>query len=646
MSVSIDRSAFCGAARGRRVPAQKASPTGPFLKRRRLAAVAVLLAALLLQTAPTFASSTDPAPPAPTPVPSKGPEQGNWQTVTPTLYGRLFGVYAVAPNDIWAVGSKVLIATTGTLIMHYDGSAWTEVTSIPWVRNAQRLNAVMATGPADAWAVGAEGPKTIALHWDGANWNPTDAAPPAPAPLPTPTPHCQAVFTDVGPDQNYYPFVNYLYCRGVIQGYEDGTFRPENPVTRGQLAKMVVGAFDLHSERELPRVQHFSDVPPASPFFFYIEAAYSRGLISGYADGTFHPQELVTRGQLAKVVTIAASMRDPDFWQAASRHEIPGGDGSEGAFSDVPPGSPFYPYVETAAGHNAITGYNDGTYRPQTNTNRAEVATVLYMAIFSAPAYSLNGVVSLSPTNTWAAGTDGVNPLVMHYNGTTWEHTALPAPVGINGRLSDIKMTPSGLFAVGSYSTALPDPNVPPLTIPDRSSHSLLFKYDPQSGEWVRKAVPGSSLPASTLLSAASVGGSAWAVGASESTTEGVMSPMALTSGRPPSQWSLLTPPAEDGGTTLASVAGSGSGDIWTAGWSGTAFSTLPSARMYAAHYDGASWDLAALPDLGTSSRLMSIFAVSANDVWTVGYSGQGPTTLPVILHYTSASGDHESKSK
>ena len=48
--------------------------------------------------------------------------------------------------------------------------------------------------------------------------------------------------------------------------------------------------------------QHFGDVPPANPFYDYVETAYGMGIISGYAGGTFKPGNNATRGQIAKIV--------------------------------------------------------------------------------------------------------------------------------------------------------------------------------------------------------------------------------------------------------------------------------------------------------------------------------------------------------
>src|SRR4051794_30814366 len=55
----------------------------------------------------------------------------------------------------------------------------------------------------------------------------------------------------------------------------------------------------------------FSDVPPNHPFYPYILCLTCNGIVSGYADGTFHPNAEVTRGQLAKILAQAAGLPDP-----------------------------------------------------------------------------------------------------------------------------------------------------------------------------------------------------------------------------------------------------------------------------------------------------------------------------------------------
>jgi hypothetical protein len=71
-------------------------------------------------------------------------------------------------------------------------------------------------------------------------------------------------------------------------------------VTRGQLTKIVVLAAGWPLEN--PPAPTFSDVPTTDPFYQHIETAYSHEIISGYADGTFRPGNPATRGQISKIV--------------------------------------------------------------------------------------------------------------------------------------------------------------------------------------------------------------------------------------------------------------------------------------------------------------------------------------------------------
>lgn len=107
-------------------------------------------------------------------------------------------------------------------------------------------------------------------------------------------------FSDVYGNDAFYAFIETAYNHGIISGYADGTFRPGSNVTRAQLAKIVVSAEGWPINN--PSQPHFSDVVEGDPFFGYIETAYSHNLISGYSDGTFRPGNNATRGQISKIV--------------------------------------------------------------------------------------------------------------------------------------------------------------------------------------------------------------------------------------------------------------------------------------------------------------------------------------------------------
>jgi hypothetical protein len=115
---------------------------------------------------------------------------------------------------------------------------------------------------------------------------------------------CSSSFADTVPTDYFYEAVRYLACNGVIVGYSDNTFRPYNNTTRGQLAKIVVLAYGLPIYT--PTQPTFSDVPTTHTFYQFVETAAYEGLVVGYSDGTFRPHNYVTRGQLSKIVVEAA----------------------------------------------------------------------------------------------------------------------------------------------------------------------------------------------------------------------------------------------------------------------------------------------------------------------------------------------------
>jgi hypothetical protein len=191
-------------------------------------------------------------------------------------------------------------------------------------------------------------------------------------PTNTATP-CPINFTDVQSSDYFYTPVVYLYCHGVISGYNDNTFRPYNNTTRGQLTKIVVIGFGLPTF--IPASPTFRDVPADYPFYMYIETAVHNNVVSGYSCGSgcleFRPGNNVTRGQLSKIVVIAAhwTVREPS---------IP-------TFQDVPVDHTFYTFIETAYCHGIISGYSCGVncleFRPGNNATRGQISKIVYEAI-------------------------------------------------------------------------------------------------------------------------------------------------------------------------------------------------------------------------------------------------------------------------
>jgi len=98
-----------------------------------------------------------------------------------------------------------------------------------------------------------------------------------------------------------------LASLGVISGYDDGTFRPEDPVKRQEFAKLLVEMLGLGSVANMMKGQAvpFADVPANSWASGYINVAVTMGIINGYPDGTFKPENPVTYAEALKMILAA-----------------------------------------------------------------------------------------------------------------------------------------------------------------------------------------------------------------------------------------------------------------------------------------------------------------------------------------------------
>jgi hypothetical protein len=116
-------------------------------------------------------------------------------------------------------------------------------------------------------------------------------------------------FTDVPRSSIYYRYIETAVSRGIINGYADHTFRPDANLTRGQMTKVIVNAGISRYGWQLNTAggPHFVDVPVDQTFYVFIETAYNRGIINGYANGYFYPGNNTTRGQFAKMLAQAVS---------------------------------------------------------------------------------------------------------------------------------------------------------------------------------------------------------------------------------------------------------------------------------------------------------------------------------------------------
>jgi len=104
-----------------------------------------------------------------------------------------------------------------------------------------------------------------------------------------------ATFTDVSANYWANPFITELARRDIIAGFPDGTFRPDQPVTRAQFAAIVRAAFEKAPERN---AVNFNDVPANYWANSAIQEAYTTGFMSGYPGNRFQPEQNIPREQV------------------------------------------------------------------------------------------------------------------------------------------------------------------------------------------------------------------------------------------------------------------------------------------------------------------------------------------------------------
>ncbi|WP_010094766.1 S-layer homology domain-containing protein [Ornithinibacillus scapharcae] len=154
-----------------------------------------------------------------------------------------------------------------------------------------------------------------------------------------------------------------LIKEGIMGGYPDGTFKPNNQVTRAEFTSFLVRALDL---KQTSNKKSFSDVKSGAWYASAISIATSNGIIGGYPDGTFKPNNKISRQEMAAMVQRALNKKGVNsgretltFADKASINKI------------------FHPAVEQLLYYNIMGGKAGNKFAPKDNTTRGETAAVL-----------------------------------------------------------------------------------------------------------------------------------------------------------------------------------------------------------------------------------------------------------------------------
>jgi hypothetical protein len=170
-------------------------------------------------------------------------------------------------------------------------------------------------------------------------------------------------FKDVNAKSPYYSAVLNLSNRGIISGFPDGTFRPDISVTRGQAAKII--ALTIKADTKNVKDPGFTDIGKGHQFYGPVAALVNAGILNGFEDSTFRPDETLTRSQMAKVIALAFDLPEETY---ANR------------FTDVSQSQWFKGYVQALIENNVTKGTSVSTFSPYAPVKRGDLASFVVRA--------------------------------------------------------------------------------------------------------------------------------------------------------------------------------------------------------------------------------------------------------------------------
>ena len=210
------------------------------------------------------------------------------------------------------------------------------------------------------WAIDDDGMVFYKVACEDTSTEPT----PEPTPDPTPTPgpgggDNPPYIPPVDPDDsgvsdllNTDDHIQYLF------GYPEGTFGPENNMTRAEVAQMF---YNLLLDQDVTITKTFDDVPANAWYAKAVNTLASLGVVSGVGNGDFEPERSITRAEFTSIAMKFAE----------------GKTGGTNIFSDVKSTDWFYRAVVNSTQYGWIHGYGDGTFRPNNPITRVEVTAIV-----------------------------------------------------------------------------------------------------------------------------------------------------------------------------------------------------------------------------------------------------------------------------
>lgn len=171
-------------------------------------------------------------------------------------------------------------------------------------------------------------------------------------------------FPDLAKDHQAYNAIMALADEKVINGFDNGQFRPESPVTRGQAAAIINRVLKLDGSG----VTNFPDVSPNLSFAKDIAAIKKAGIIQGFTNGTFQPSSYMTRAEMALIVDRAFELKGNSAHIASV------------VYSDIATNYHAYSAISALYASDKTSVFKTPTFRATDRATRADFAAAIYSA--------------------------------------------------------------------------------------------------------------------------------------------------------------------------------------------------------------------------------------------------------------------------
>lgn len=193
-------------------------------------------------------------------------------------------------------------------------------------------------------------------------------------------PFAYAQFSDVSPTHQNSQAIEYLQNAKIINGYNDGTFKPDNLVNRVEFLKIILEGSHIPLDKNENTILPFTDTEDSAWYAPYLRKAYAEGIIVGYPDGTFKPAQTINKAEALKI------LGEVQAWDTSSPV-------LDSPFKDTPKLAWYTKYVNYAQQHNYLEETGE-YFSPDSLMTRAQISEVIYRTLID------EDNPSLTPTST------------------------------------------------------------------------------------------------------------------------------------------------------------------------------------------------------------------------------------------------------